>query len=121
MSRGNYQIIGKECLFFTDIYNKDYGKGAVNMRINSMNRIYDTYSAQAAVPVKRTSKTQAKDEVDFTNQAKDFASIKKMLEGTPEVREELVQDIKERMNNGTYKTSSSEVASKILSQYNFGR
>lgn len=91
------------------------------MRINSINRIYDTYNAQSAVPVKGTSKAHAKDEVDFTNQAKDFASIKKMLETTPEVREELVRDIKERMDNGTYETSSSEVASKILSQYSFGR
>jgi len=91
------------------------------MRINSINRIYETYSAQSAVPVKETGKAQAKDKVDFSNQAKDFASIKKMLENTPEVREELVQDIKQRMDNGTYNTSSSEVASKILSQYNFGR
>lgn len=91
------------------------------MRINSINRIYDTYNTQSAVPVKGTLKVHAKDEVDFTNQAKDFTSIKKMLENTPEVREDLVKDIKERMNNGTYETSSSKVASKILSQYSFGR
>ncbi|MBE6024482.1 MAG: flagellar biosynthesis anti-sigma factor FlgM [Cellulosilyticum sp.] len=86
------------------------------MRVDAVSRIYNTYSTQMASSAKDTDKAKSKDEVDFSTQAKDFAAIKKMLSDVPEVREDKVQDIKQRMENGTYNVSSEEVASKILSQ-----
>ena len=38
-----------------------------------------------------------------------------MLAKETDVREELVQDIKQRIDNGTYNVSSKDVADKILS------
>lgn len=87
------------------------------MRIDVVNRVYGTYQAQVTTASKKTEKVDSKDEVALSSEAKDFASIKKMLADIPQVREEKVQDIKTRMDNGTYNVSAQEVASKILSQY----
>lgn len=116
MSSDNYQLISKECLILTDIYIKHYGKGAVIMRINSINRIYNTYNNQGVSATKTVEKVNSKDEVDLSSQAKDFASVKKMLTNIPDVRNEKVQQIKRAMEEGTYDVSSKEVAQKILSQ-----
>ena len=89
------------------------------MRIDAINRIYSTYSAQATTGSKGVEKVKGKDEVDLSNVAKDFASIKRMLSDVPEVREDKVQDIKQKMEDGTYDVSSKDVASKILSQFNY--
>ena len=89
------------------------------MRIDAINRVYSTYSTQMAGAAKGIEKVKGKDEVDLSNVAKDFASIKKMLSDVPEVREDKVQDIKQKMENGTYDVSSKDVASKILSQFNY--
>lgn len=86
------------------------------MRIDSVNRIYNAYTAQMAAGAKGAEKVKGKDEVDLSTQAKDFTSVKRMLSDIPEVREDKVQDIKKRIENGTYNVSSKDVASKILAQ-----
>ena len=85
------------------------------MRIDAINRVYDIYSKQGSATSKANGKVNSKDEVDLSSQAKDFATIKKMLAKETDVREELVQDIKQRIDNGTYNVSSKDVADKILS------
>lgn len=86
------------------------------MRIDSANRIYNAYTAQMAAGAKGAEKVKGKDEVDLSTQAKDFTSVKRILSDIPEVREDKVQDIKKRIENGTYNVSSKDVASKILAQ-----
>ena len=76
------------------------------MRIDSVNRIYNAYTAQMAAGAKGAEKVKGKDEVDLSTQAKDFTSVKRMLSDIPEVREDKVQDIKKRIENGTYNVSS---------------
>ena len=92
-------------------------KGAVTMRIDSVNRVYEAYNAQIAASAKQKEKIVGKDEVDFSSEAKDFATIKKILSDVPEVREDKVQEIKERMANGTYNVTAKDVADKILSNF----
>lgn len=84
------------------------------MRIDSVNRVYETYNAQMAASVKQKEKVMGTDKVDFSSEAKDFAAINKILSDIPEVREDKVQAIKERMANGTYNVTAKEVADKIL-------
>ena len=49
------------------------------MRIDAINRVYDIYSKQVSATSKANGKVNSKDEVDLSSQAKDFATIKKML------------------------------------------
>ena len=85
------------------------------MRIDSVNKAYNSYTTQVNTTTKVAGKTYEKDQVAFSTQAKDFASVKKMIEGTSDVREDRVKEIKDRMNNGTYNVSSEDVAQKMLS------
>ena len=94
-------------------------KGAVSMRIDRVSSIYDTYSTQSATHSKGVDKVKSKDEVKLSTQAKDFATIRQKLADVPDVREDMVQDIKVRMKQGTYEVSSSDIAQKILSQFDF--
>lgn len=89
------------------------------MRIDAINRVYDTYSTKNASATIKTNKTEGKDQVALSTQAKDFATIKNMLKEVPEVRQDKVDSLKEQINNGTYNVSSQEVAQKILAQYSF--
>lgn len=92
------------------------------MRIDGVNRMYDMYSKQMETKVKVSDTTQSRDEVNLSNQAKDFIAIKKMLEKEEQVectREARVQEIKEKMNNGTYAVTAEQVASQILLKMKF--
>lgn len=88
------------------------------MRIDVVNRVYNTYQAQAVAASNKIDKVGSKDEVEFSTEAKDFATIKNMLANSPEIRQDKVEEIKTRMDNGEYNVSSYEVASKIL-KYSF--
>ncbi len=87
------------------------------MRIDTVNRIYETYQTQTAANIKKQGKVTSKDEVTFSSEAKKFAEVKKMLSDVPDVRWDKVNEIKERMASGNYNVKAEEVAEKILSQF----
>ena len=87
------------------------------MRIDTVNRIYETYQTQTAANIKKQEKVTSKDEVTFSSEAKKFAEVKKMLSDVPDVRWDKVNEIKERMASGSYNVKAEEVAEKILSQF----
>lgn len=87
------------------------------MRIDTVNRIYETYQTQTAANIKKQEKVASKDEVTFSSEAKKFAEVKKMLSDVPDVRWDKVNKIKERMASGNYNVKAEEVAEKILSQF----
>lgn len=88
------------------------------MRIDAINRIYDSYQTQGITASKKIDKTSSKDEVTFSSEAKDFAAITKLLSDVPDVRTDKVEEIKNRMSSGNYNVKAEEVAGKILSQFN---
>jgi len=88
------------------------------MRIDAINRIYDSYKAQRVTASKKTDKTSSKDEVALSSEAKEFANMSKLLSEVPDVRIDKVEEIKNRMSSGNYNVKSEEVAEKILSQFN---
>lgn len=88
------------------------------MRIDAINRIYESYKAQATTASKKIDKTSSKDEVAFSSEAKDFATITKLLSEVPDVRTDKVQELKKSISSGSYNVKAEEVAGKILSQFN---
>ena len=88
------------------------------MRIDAISRIYDSYKVQGNLPSKKTEQTHSKDEVTFSSEAKDFATLTKLLSDVPEIRTDKVEEIKNRISSGNYNVKAEEVAGKILSQVN---
>ena len=86
------------------------------MRIDAMSRVYDAYKVQGSLPSKKIEHTQSKDEVTLSSEAKDFATLTKLLSKTPDVRTDRVEDLKNQISSGTYTVRAEEVAEKIISQ-----
>jgi len=53
---------------------------------------------------------------ESTRQAKDIQIAQNALSTVPDIREDIVRNISERIANGTYTVSAHDVAKKICSQ-----
>lgn len=87
------------------------------MRIDAINRIYDSYRTQAATPTTKSVKAGGKDAVALSETAKELSMVQKMLSDVPDVRAEKVEQLKEQMRSGQYSISAQEVADKMFSQF----
>lgn len=85
------------------------------MKINGINKVYETYKSQITSNIEKTKKTTEKDQVNLSENAKDFSTIYRMLSDVPEVRTQKVEEIKESMDSGNYHVTAADVAAKILS------
>lgn len=54
--------------------------------------------------------------VDLSTKARDVQTIKKALAGLPDIREEKVQELKNRIETGTYNVSGEKIAGKIVGE-----
>ena len=57
---------------------------------------------------------KAGDTVSLSQDARDIQLAKDAVEAAPEVREEVVQDLKKEVDNGTYKINSNDIADKMV-------
>jgi negative regulator of flagellin synthesis FlgM len=56
------------------------------------------------------------EKVNLSTKAKDVQAIKNALAGVPEIREEKVQELKNRIEAGTYNVSGEKIAAKIVGE-----
>ncbi len=61
-------------------------------------------------------KTNAADTVDISNKSKEIADIMSAVNQLPDVRNNKVQEIKQRVDTGTYTVDPRNVAEKILKE-----
>ena len=89
------------------------------MRIDAYNQIQQIYGTKkpAKVEGKKTTGTSFKDQLLLSATAQDATIAKKALSNTPDVREDLVNSIKEQIDNGTYEVDIEDFAGKILEKY----
>lgn len=64
-----------------------------------------------------SSRLKRKDEFEISNEGKKFQAIMKKLKDTPDVRQQKIDELKARINSGSYKVDSDEIAKKMLSRY----
>ena len=75
------------------------------------------YSASSVAHSQRQRMSREEEEKDIltlSSQARDFKTVFKTLSEMPDIREEKVLDLQNRINYGNYNVSSSDLASKIL-------
>ncbi len=87
------------------------------MRIDKLANIYETYNKQTVTKYKATQKVDKKDEVALSGTAKDFQSVYKALSNIPDVRQDKVDALKEKIASGNYNVDAKEVAEKMLSSF----
>ncbi len=57
------------------------------------------------------------DKLQISSMGKEFSIAKQALALTPDIREDLVSSIKERIKNGTYEVSGEAFADKLFRKY----
>ena len=84
------------------------------MRIDAINRVSQLYQANSTKKVAKAKSTEKYDSVQISQMGKDYQVAKAAVAATPDVRTDLVNDIKTRMQNGTYDVSMEMLADKLL-------
>ncbi len=88
------------------------------MRINHMNKVNSIYKVGAP---KKTGKVKTphtgKDNFAISDLAKDYQTAKKAVGKALDIREDKVDDIKQRLKSGTYHVDAKEVADKIVDRH----
>ena len=87
------------------------------MRIDAISQVAQIYKTTQTRCSEKNQKAKARDEVQISEMGKDFQIAKMALSDTPDVRAEKVEDIKSRMEAGTYEVSNSELADKLMEKY----
>lgn len=62
-------------------------------------------------------KTSQEEKVDLSQKAKEIQKIRKLAEEAPEIREEKVAELKQKIEQGGYNIKGEKVAQKILEDF----
>lgn len=85
------------------------------MKISNILQLTNIYKNNNKTTIKGNSVKSKKDDLNISSKALDYQTALSAINKVPDIREEKVNDIMERINNGTYNISSEEIAKKILS------
>lgn len=88
-------------------------------KISGVNQIYKANKVDSKKAVTEAMSTSnKKDQVQISKEAMDFQTVLKsvkLLNNLPDIREEVISPIKEKLDNGSYSIDSKSLAEKILS------
>ena len=85
------------------------------MKISNILQVTNIYKNNKVAKTKESSIKSTKDNLNISSAALDYQTALNAISKAPDIREEKVNNIIERINNGTYNISSEEIANKILS------
>lgn len=87
------------------------------MRIDAFNKVSQVYNTSKTTNVKKTTGSNFSDKLEISQTGKDYRVAKNIVAQTPDVREDKIADIKNRMESGTYDVNMQEVADKLVNRY----
>lgn len=87
------------------------------MRVENIQRVAQLYN-KSIRKTNKVSENDISDQLEISQAGRDFQIAKKAVKQTDDVREDLVNDIKNRMDNGEYSVSSDDFAAKVIERYN---
>ena len=87
------------------------------MRIDAFNKVSKLYQTNNIKSTKSVKGSSFSDKLEISQTGKDYQIAKSALKSVPDVREERVRDIKERIASGTYNVNAEEVADKLIENY----
>ena len=87
------------------------------MRIDAYNKINQMQSVSKINKVTTKKPVGQTDKLELSQAGKDYQVAKSAVSEAPDIRMDLVNDIKERLANGTYNVSDEDLADKLLERY----
>lgn len=88
------------------------------MRIGNYQMIQQIYNTTKPASTAKTAKKGFSDVVSISSAGKDVTAAKAAVAAAPDVRAELVDSIKSRINAGTYDVSANDFADKLVAKFN---
>ena len=87
------------------------------MRIDAYNRVQQLYGKTSTTNLKKEKTRNFSDQLEISNTGKDIHVAKQAVKNSPDVREDVMASIKERLNAGTYQVNTDEFADKLFERY----
>lgn len=87
------------------------------MRIDGLNKVAELYKANSAKSTTKTKGSSFSDKLEISQVGRDYQIAKQVISRTPDVREATVNEIKQRMEAGTYNVTIQDVAEKLVEKY----
>ena len=87
------------------------------MRIDAFNKISEIYTASSVKSTTKAKGASFSDTLEISELGKGYQVAKQAVSRTPDVREATVNDIKQRMEAGTYNVNIQEVADNLVDHY----
>lgn len=84
------------------------------MRIDALNQVSQLYKNNKTKETSKVSRTSKSDKVEISDFGRELQVAKQAISETTDFREDKVKAIKERMDNGTYDVSMSDLCDKLL-------
>jgi len=87
------------------------------MRVDAYNKIAQLYQTNTSNKVSKVNGVAAIDKVEISRAGRDYQVAKAAVQNASDVRMDKVNDIKKRMESGTYDVSANEIASKLVDSF----
>lgn len=88
------------------------------MRIENIHKVSQIYAGKNNVKSTDKTKQSDMDQLQISQTGRDYQLAKQAVSQVNDVREDLVLDLKARMDSGTYEVSGDEFAAKVIDKYN---
>ena len=85
-----------------------------NQQVNSVIKAYEVAGKQKNRTIQSTESVRRGDSLLLSPEARELHLIQKNIAQTPEVRSDLVADLRETIAKGEYKVTSEQVAQRML-------
>lgn len=87
------------------------------MRIDAYNKVTQAYKVNNTRKTTKSATVSQTDKYEISQTAKDYQTARMAVKSSADVRIDLVNDIKSRIDAGTYNVSDSDFADKLISKF----
>ncbi len=87
------------------------------MRIDALSKINQLYQTNDTRKVSKSYAGNKKDSVEISQMGKDFQIAKQAVTATPDIRQEKVEEIKQKLASGNYEISLEDLAEKMINDF----
>lgn len=87
------------------------------MRIDAFNKVNQVYKTNSAKSTTKVQGSSFSDKLEISEAGKSYQVAKQVVAKTPDVRMDKINDIKQRMEAGTYHVSIEELASNMVEKF----
>ena len=87
------------------------------MRIEAYSPVQQMYQTKKANKAQQSASVSFSDQLQISSLGKDFQTAKAAVAASPDVRAELTDSIKVKVQNGTYEVDNGTFAEKLLQKY----